>query len=168
MNNFKITILVFLAITISRFVPHPPNFTSLLCVSFYIPAIFGISYILPVLFSFIFTDFFFGFHNLVLFTWGSVIIIGLISKYFYQSFKLRVIGAILSSFIFYLLTNYGVWILGGYEFSIKGLLTSYTMAIPFFKYTILSTLIFSSFFEIFIFYFKEKKFFKKYFFYRIN
>lgn len=168
MNNIKVTVLIFLAIVVSRFIPHPPNFTSLLCLSFYLPAIFGTSYILPILFSFIFTDIFLGFHNLILFTWGSVIIIGLISKYFYSSFKLRVLGTILSSFIFYLVTNYGVWILGGYEFSTKGLITSYIMAIPFFKYTILSTIIFSAFFEIFIFFLKEKKFFKKNIFYRIN
>ena len=33
---------IFLALAVSRFVPHPPNFTSLIALSFYIPVLFGI------------------------------------------------------------------------------------------------------------------------------
>ena len=82
MNYIKITIGIFLALAASRFIPHPPNFTSLIALSFYVPVILGRKFIPAVLFSFFVTDIFLGFHNIVLFTWGSVLFIGLISKYF--------------------------------------------------------------------------------------
>ena len=39
---------IFLLLAASRFIPHPPNFTSLLALSFYVPALLGIRY-LPAL-----------------------------------------------------------------------------------------------------------------------
>ena len=36
------------------------------------------------------------------------------------------------SLLFFLLSNFGVWFIGGYEKSFTGLITCYTMAIPFF------------------------------------
>jgi hypothetical protein len=168
MKYFKISLGVFILLFISRFLPHPPNFTSLLALSFYVPAVFGLYYIFPVIFSFFLTDIFIGFHSLVFFTWGSVILIGLISKYFYKYFYLRIIGVIFSSILFYIITNYGVWFLGGYEHSFNGLIQSYIMAIPFFKYTLISTLFFSVIFEILINLLKQKNYLKKYFFYRLS
>ena len=82
MNYLKISIAIFLALAASRFVPHPPNFTSLLALSFYVPAILGRKFLPSLLISFIITDFIIGFHNVVFFTWGSVILIGIISKFF--------------------------------------------------------------------------------------
>ena len=73
-------------VLIFRIIPHPPNFTPVIALSFYLPALFGIKYIFPIILSFFFTDVIIGFHNLVFFTWGSVILIGLISKYFYKTF----------------------------------------------------------------------------------
>ena len=157
MKIFKISLGIFLILTVSRFIPHPPNFTTLLALSFYLPALFGIKYIFPIILSFFFTDVIIGFYNLVFFTFGSVILIGLISKYFYKTFFLRIFGAFLSSILFYIITNYGVWILGGYEFSIYGLMQSYIMAIPFFKYTLLSTIMFSLVIEVIIKLLKKTK-----------
>ena len=44
-SYIKISIGIFLLIAVSRFVPHPPNFTSLIALSFYVPAILGKKYI---------------------------------------------------------------------------------------------------------------------------
>ena len=43
----------------SRFIPHPPNFTSVIALSFYVPIIFGSRYIPIVLigFSWFYKDF---------------------------------------------------------------------------------------------------------------
>ena len=54
--NLKIALSIFLALAVSRFIPHPPNFTSLIALSFYVPAIFGSKYMPVVLLSFVFTD----------------------------------------------------------------------------------------------------------------
>ena len=85
MNYLKIAICVLIALSASRFIPHPPNFTSLLALSFYIPAVFGVRYIPVVIVALFFTDLIIGFHSTMLFTLGSVIIIGLISKFFNHS-----------------------------------------------------------------------------------
>ena len=45
MSYLKISIGIFIALAVSRFVPHPPNFTSLLALSFYVPAILGTGFL---------------------------------------------------------------------------------------------------------------------------
>ena len=147
MNYLKISIGIFLALAASRLIPHPPNFTSLIALSFYVPAIFGIKFIPALILCFIFTDLFIGFHGLVIFTWGSVILIGLITIYFTSSLITRILGALIGAFLFFLITNFGVWTLGSYGYDIKGLITCYILAIPFFTNTIISTFLFSSIIE---------------------
>tara|TARA_A100001015_G_C15026074_1_gene730565 strand:+ start:2173 stop:2667 length:495 start_codon:yes stop_codon:yes gene_type:complete len=144
MNYFKISIGIFLSLAASRFVPHPPNFTSLIALSFYVPAILGVKYLPALVISFFITDMFIGFHNLTFFTWGSVVLIGLLSKFFVSNLLLRIGGALSGAFLFFVLTNFGVWLIGGYEHTMAGLLLCYTLAIPFFAYSIISTIIFSA------------------------
>lgn len=149
MNYVKISLGIFLCLAITRFIPHPPNFTSLIALSFYVPAIFGVSFIPFVIFAFVATDIIIGLHSTIFFTWGSVLLIGLISKYFLNSFSSRIIGALSGAFIFFIITNFGVWSLGSYGYSINGLISCYIAAIPFFSYTIISTLFFSLTIEFF-------------------
>ena len=125
MNYLKISIGIFAALAASRFIPHPPNFTSLIALSFYIPVLFGIRFLPILLISFILTDLVIGFHGVTFFTWGSVILIGLISKFFLTSIINRVSGALLGACLFYLITNFGVWSLGSYGYTFEGLVTSY-------------------------------------------
>ncbi len=148
MKYLKISLGIFFALAASRFIPHPPNFTSLLALSFYIPAILGPRYLPALIISFIITDIFIGFHGVILFTWGSALVVGLTSLYFKKNFKNRVFGALLGSCIFFIITNFGVWSLGSYGYTIHGLAMSYTLAIPFFVNTIVSTLIFSLIIEL--------------------
>jgi hypothetical protein len=143
MHYIKISLGIFIALATSRFIPHPPNFTSLISLSFYIPIFFGIRFIPAIMLSFFLTDIFFGFHNLQLFTWGSVIIIGYISQYFYKNFKTRIIGVFLGSLTFFLISNFGVFVLGSYGYSFQGFFTCYYLALPFFTNTVVSTFIFS-------------------------
>ena len=147
MNYFKISLGVFIALAVSRFIPHPPNFTSLLALSFYVPALFGIRYLPALLISFAITDFFIGFHSSALFTWGSIMFIGLLSQYFIKNISLRISGALIGACLFYVITNFGVWSLGSYGHTFEGLVTCYTLAIPFFAYSIISTLVFSTIIE---------------------
>ena len=147
MNYLKISLGIFVALAASRFIHHPPNFTSLIALSFYVPALLGLRYLPILILSFIITDLFIGFHGVTLFTWGSVVIIGLFSKYFIKSILSRVSGALIGAFIFFLITNFGVWSLGSYGYTIEGFILCYTLAIPFFAYNIISTSIFSAIIE---------------------
>ena len=147
MNYLKISIGIFIALAASRFIPHPPNFTSLLALSFYVPALLGLRYLPVLLISFIITDIFIGMHSSAFFTWGSVIFIGLLSQHFVKTFTSRISGALIGACLFYLITNFGVWSLGSYGYSMSGLILSYTLALPFFGYSLVSTFIFSSIIE---------------------
>ena len=147
MNYLKISLGIFVALAASRFIPHPPNFTSLIALSFYIPALLRLRYLPILILSFIITDLFIGFHGVTLFTWGSVVIIGLFSKYFIKSILSRVSGALIGAFVFFLITNFGVWSLGSYGYTIEGFILCYTLAIPFFAYNLISTFIFSGIIE---------------------
>ena len=147
MNYLKISLGIFFALAASRFVPHPPNFTSLLALSFYIPAFLGIRYLPALLISFLITDLFIGFHSLTLYTWGSVILIGLCSRFFISTIISRLGGSLLGACIFFIITNFGVWSMGSYSYNFEGLLLCYTLAIPFFAYSLISTFIFSAIIE---------------------
>ena len=147
MEYLKISIGIFLALAASRFIPHPPNFTSLLALSFYVPALLGIRYLPALVGSFLITDIFIGFHSLTLFTWGSVILIGFSSKFFLSSIYTRVLGALVGALIFFIMTNFGVWSMGSYGYTLSGLIMCYTLAIPFFTYSLISTFVFSGIIE---------------------
>ena len=147
MNYFKISICIFIALAASRLIPHPPNFTSLIALSFYVPALLGIRYIPSLILSFILTDFIIGFHGVTFFTWGSVVIIGLMSNYFIKNMMTRIIGALSGACIFFIVSNFGIWSLGSYGYTLEGFILCYTMAIPFFGYSLISTFIFASIIE---------------------
>ena len=147
MNYLKISLGIFIALAASRFVPHPPNFTSLIALSFYVPAMLGIRFIPMVIISFVLTDLIIGLHSATFFTWGSVLVIGFLSNYFSKNILKRISGALLGAVLFYIISNFGVWINGSYGYSFEGLITCYTLAIPFFGYTLISTLIFSTIIE---------------------
>ena len=83
MNYLKISLGIFIVLAVSRFIPHPPNFTSLIALSFYIPAILGLKFMPALILSFFLTDLIIGFHSTIFFTWGSVIFIGLISNFLF-------------------------------------------------------------------------------------
>mgnify|MGYP001292589341 FL=1 len=142
-KNFLICFGIFLSLAASRFIPHPPNFTSLIALSFYVPVLLGLRFLPVLLISFAITDLIIGYHTGTHWTWGSVLVIGLLSQYFNKNINYRLTGALLGSFLFFLITNFGVWTTGMYSYTSSGLLNCYVLAIPFFTYSLISTLLFS-------------------------
>ena len=146
---------IFILIFISRVVPHPPNFTPIIALSFYIPAIFGIKFLIFYVLIYVLIDIFFGFHDASLFVWGSIFLISLISQYLANSFITRIIGILTGSVIFLTITNFGVWTSGYYGYSLNGLISCYIAAIPFFNNTLISTLIYALIIESIIKFFSK-------------
>ena len=146
-NKLVISVGIFLSLAASRFIPHPPNFTSLIALSFYVPVILGISYIPVLIISFAITDIVIGYHTGTFFTWGSVFLIGLISQLFAKTLISRMSGALIGALIFFIITNFGVWVSGAYGYSFNGFVNCYILAIPFFGYSLISTIVFSSLIE---------------------
>ena len=156
MKYFKISLGIFLVLASSRLIPHPPNFTSLIALSFYVPALLGLRFIPAMLIAFVLTDFIIGYHSGTHWTWGSVLVIGLVSQYFDKNINLRLIGSLTGAFIFFLITNFGVWLSGMYSLTTAGLIECYTLAIPFFTYSLISTILFSTIIEVFYKVYKYK------------
>ena len=161
-KNFLIFLGIFGSLAASRFIPHPPNFTSLIALSFYVPVLLGKRYIIYLIVSFIITDFIIGYHNTTHWTWGSVLLIALSSSLFIKNFLTRISGALFGALIFYFVTNFGVWTTGLYEITYDGLIKCYILAIPFFAYSLISTLIFSLIVESGYKYLKSKFDFKSF------
>ena len=147
MNYLKISFGIFIVLAASRFIPHPPNFTSLIALSFYVPLFLGKRFIPALLICFIITDIFIGFHAIVVFTWGSVIFISLTSYLFQKNIYMRIIGAGCGSLVFYIISNFGVWSFGSYGYSFDRLLNCYIAAIPFYSNTLMSTILYSALIE---------------------
>ena len=142
-KDFYIYIGIFASLAASRFIPHPPNFTSLIALSFYVPAFLGLRYLPVLIISFAITDLVIGYHSGTHWTWGSVLLIGLLSVYFVKNVKTRLIGATTGAVVFFLITNFGVWTSGMYGYTTQGLYACFVLAIPFFAYSVISTLLFS-------------------------
>ena len=139
------------ALIFFRFLPHPPNFTPVIAMAFYLPIFFGMWCIPFVLLAFAITDFFIGFHSLLVWTWGGLALISLISK-FSNSILSRLFLSFVGAILFYIISNFGVWFSGSlYQHSIEGLIQCYIMALPFFTNTLLSTIIFSLLIEFVVF-----------------
>ena len=143
MRFFVTSISIFSVLAFSRFIPHPPNFTSLIALSFYVPVLLGVRYLPALLISFAITDLIIGYHSGTHWTWGSVFIIGIISVYFKGNHFTRIGGALTGAIIFFIITNFGVWTTGMYGYTMQGFFNCYVLAIPFFTYTLISTTIFS-------------------------
>ena len=138
-----------------RFLPHPPNFTPVIAMAFYLPVFFGMWCIPFLILAFAITDIVIGFHSLLFWTWGSLALIGLISKYSNRILS-RLFLSFVGAIIFFIISNFGVWFTGSlYQQSLEGLIQCYIMALPFFTNTLLSTVIFSLIIEFVVF---NKKF----------
>ncbi|MFH1427323.1 MAG: DUF6580 family putative transport protein, partial [Patescibacteria group bacterium] len=90
-------------------------------------------------------DFIIGFYEwpLMLTIYSSFMIAGIIGIIIrkYKSSGTVIAGSLLSSTIFFLLTNWAVWQFSvWYEKSWSGLLTCYAMALPFFRNTLFGDL----------------------------
>ena len=148
MINKKNLIIVFILLgIITRIIPHPPNFTSLLAIALFSGAYIKNQYmaiLIPLLIMFI-----------------SDLIIGLpISTSVYISFVfITLIGgslqnnttgvkiiksSILASIVFFIITNFTVFITSGmYTKNLLGFVECYIAAIPFFTNTLISTITYS-------------------------
>lgn len=142
-----LTLLVFLLVA-TRFLPFPPNFSPLAAMALFGGAYFmdkRIAFALPLL-ALLASDMLLGFHSTMIFVYlGFAAIVGIGMKLFKRVNPARVIGGALGgSILFFMVTNLGVWLLSGmYPLSFEGLIAAYTAAIPFFHYTVASTLLFS-------------------------
>ena len=140
-KNVFLVSLIFFAI-LSRFLPHPPNFTPIAAIALLSSKGFTnrwVVFLIPIVSLFI-SDLFIGLHATIPFVYISFILIALLGLYVK---KINIVSVLLSSTIFFLVSNFGVWLLY-YPISTEGLVQCYTLALPFFLNTVLGDLVYGA------------------------
>lgn len=129
----------------SRLIVHTPQFTATLAIALFSGMYLDrrLAIIVPVGMMLI-TDLILGFHDTMLFTYGSMLLISCGGvwlkkrKSYINVFSASIVAAI----VFFIITNFGAF-LSLYPRTLAGLYECYILAIPFFRSTLLSTIAYS-------------------------
>ncbi len=144
--EFAIAIIFILVGVSLRLLPHAPNFAPIAAI-----ALFGGVYlsrktalILPIAVMMI-SDIFIGSYGikLMVFVYASFLICVLLGFWLKKHKKWQIIlgSSILSGIIFFILTNFAVWIFTPwYAKTLSGIVQCYAMALPFFRNTLLGNI----------------------------
>lgn len=153
-NRMKLVAGFIFAGALLRLLPHPLNFTPIAAM-----ALFGGAYLkdkklaffLPMT-ALLISDLLLeiyngtGFHSTMLFVYGSMAIstsLGLLLRGREQRATIMV-ASLLGSFIFFMITNFGVWLVQSiYPMTGAGLRDCYVQAIPFFRGTLMGDLFYN-------------------------
>ena len=150
-NLIKLSLIVFAVILAgaSRFVSDIPNFSPMLSIALFSGYMFRnrtIAFLIPLSAHFL-SDIYFGFHSdmlAVYFSFSLIIALGYLNQEKYTLTK-SIVNSFIGTIIFFLVTNFSVWLTSGfYSQNFAGLINSYTLAIPFYKNTLLSAMIYST------------------------
>jgi hypothetical protein len=147
MRTVLVGVLLILTAALIRILPHPVNVTPLAAMALaggvYLDRRYAL--IIPIL-AMIVSDAIIGFHATIPFVYGAFFFIGVIGLWLrsHKSFGFILGGTIASSVLFFVVTNFGVWLTGGgwnYPRTTAGLIECYAMAIPFFRNTLVGDLV---------------------------
>jgi len=147
-----LTVTILIA-AISRIFPHIPNFTPIAAMALFGGANFKnkpSAFLVPLSAMFIsdcileFTSGW-GFHNTIVYVYLSIILITVIGMYVRRNNSVQsiLIASLVSSALFFLITNFGVWAAMGFQNGVAGLTTTYILGIPFFGPTLAGDLFFN-------------------------
>ncbi len=138
--------LVFL-LSLSRLIPHPPNFTPILGMAVFSGAIISkriFAYLVPLL-AMLLSDLYLGFHAsmpIIYFSLAICVLIGTLIEARVTTLN-SFLSISLGVLAFFLITNFMVWYGSGmYESSISGLMTCYFMGLPFVQNTFISSILY--------------------------
>ena len=142
MARHLFTFSLILAAALSRLLPHPMNFAPISAL-----ALFGGVYLdkkhtfIVPLAAMLVSDYFLGFYPGVLWVYGSFALIGFVGLWLrnHRGVGQTAIATLLGSVVFFIVTNFGVWISEqvSYTHDLAGLIQCYAAAIPFFRNTLL-------------------------------
>ncbi|OQB14882.1 MAG: hypothetical protein BWY16_00146 [Candidatus Omnitrophica bacterium ADurb.Bin205] len=132
-----------------RFMPHADNFTPVAAIALFAGAYLKRRHaiIVPLALMAV-SDIFIGVHNVLIFTWGSFVLASFLGLFIRKNKSfLRITGmSLLSSLVFFIVTNFGVWAMGWYPPTLAGLVNCYIMGLPFLRDFTVSTLLYSAVF----------------------
>jgi len=141
-NKKQIVIISFILVAaILRVLPHFPNVTPITAMALFSGVYFTqkkYAFIIPLLAMFL-SDLFLGFSTISIFVYAAFILVGYIGV---SSKKMNIKTILLSSVSFFVITNFGVWLIG-YPNTLNGFIECYTLALPFFRNSLIGDFVFS-------------------------
>ncbi len=150
-NSIKYSYMIFLILSLAfiRLIPHAPNFTPIIALSIYAGIKFNNKYLalMVPLFSLVLSDLFIGFHSSMLAVYFCIVLNVFMGMCFYNKFNFvnYMTLSLIGSCLFFIITNFSVWVLSGmYVHTLAGLISCYILALPFFTNTIISSLFFGA------------------------
>jgi hypothetical protein len=132
-----------------RLVPHPPNFSPIDAMALFSGAYLGrrsLAFVAPLA-ALLLSDLFLGFYHGMAFVYGTVALVVVIGWWLSSRRTPLRIGAaaFASAVLFFVLTNFGMWLFSGfYPRTLSGLVTCYVAAIPFFQNTLAGDLFYAA------------------------
>ena len=135
-----------------RVIPHPANFSPIFAIALFGGTYFAdrrLALIIPLTALFI-SDLFIGFYSPVVMisVYAGLILTGILGLWLRnRKSVLNLLGtAVASGLLFYLISNFGVWVnpVSGYSKDLAGLIQCYVLALPFLKNTLASNLVYSA------------------------
>jgi Family of unknown function (DUF6580) len=142
-------ISIVFAVALLRYLPHPPNVSPIAAIALFGGAVFSdkrAAFAVPFIALFI-TDLIIGLHNTMVFVYGAFALTVVAGIYLKQHMTLSNLAtaSIGTSVMFFLLTNFGVWVTSTmYPMSLNGLMQAYAAAIPFFQNSLLGNIVYTA------------------------
>ena len=146
MNYILCFVLIVLG-AFSRVIEHAPNFTPVITIAIMSGLFIKNKYVMIIpLGIMLLSDLFIDSYQIALAFWVYLpIIFVCYLAYLSKSNRSNIVKfSVFGPIIFFIVSNFGVWFSGGYPKTFEGLITCYTVAIPFFKNTLSSTIIFNA------------------------
>ena len=151
MNIKSFTLVgIILALATFRLLPHLPNVSPIAAMALFGGAYYAdkrLALLIPFVALFV-TDLILGFHNTMLFVYLGFALSVWAGMWLGRHLTPvnTVMAALLSSTLFFVLTNFGVWLMsdGLYPSSVEGLLQAYIAGLPFYQYTLMGDLVYVS------------------------
>jgi hypothetical protein len=158
-DQIGMAVLLFVVLVVSRLIPHPHNFTVLTAVALFGGSLWrgsSLRFIVPLVAVFL-TDIYFGFYPGIVWTYLGIAAGVLFAPQLRASVFTVTGRALLAAVAFFIFSNLGVWWSSGmYTQDANGLAQCFTLAIPFFHNTAISSLFYSvSFYCIYRLVFSE-------------
>ena len=151
MNHSRIVALLsaILVAAALRLVPHPPNFSPIDAMALFSGAYLGrraLAFVAP-LGALLLSDAILGFYHgqaTVYFSVALIVMMGMIALQRRSALRIG-ITAVASSILFFVITNFGMWLFSGfYPRTMAGFEACYVAAIPFFQNTIAGDLFYAT------------------------
>jgi predicted permease len=146
-RSLTVSAMILIA-AVSRLIPHPWNLTPVAAIALFGGAQFldrRSAFVVPFA-ALLLTDLVLGFYPMMFLTYvcfGATVLIGRTLRQNRTVSKI-IFASVAASWLFFLVTNFGCWLtMAEYSKDLTGLAACYSMAIPFFRNTLIGDMFFS-------------------------